>query len=75
MLRNLANEQVTKQYGGSALVLVSGGLSFASVSARGVSTCGVATDGSAYCWGDNDVAQIGDGTTTHRRTLCWCQRG
>ena len=50
-------------------VPVSGGLTFASVSAAssafyGPYTCGVTTSGAAYCWGSNDAGQLGDGSTT-----------
>ena len=41
---------------------VSGGLVFESVSAGGEHTCGVATNGAAYCWGNNFDQQLGDGT-------------
>jgi uncharacterized protein YjdB len=42
----------------------SGGLTFKSIATAEQSTCGIATDGTAYCWGRNNVGQLGDGTTT-----------
>ncbi len=47
---------------------VAGGLTFVSVSAGYQHTCGVTTDGAAYCWGANDDGRLGDGSTTDRRT-------
>src|SRR5215207_52891 len=38
-------------------------LSFAQVSTGTFHSCGVTTDGRAYCWGGNDKGQLGDGTT------------
>jgi hypothetical protein len=43
-------------------VPVSGGLTLASVSAGRFHTCGVTTDGTGYCWGDNRSNTLGDGT-------------
>jgi hypothetical protein len=48
---------------------VAGGLSLAQLSigpAGTIHTCGREAGGVAYCWGDNSVAQVGDGTTTTR---------
>lgn len=51
-----------------APVAVSGGLSFAWVGTGVDRSCGVTTSGVAYCWGRNNKSQLGDGTTTDRRT-------
>ena len=48
----------------SSPVQISGGISFASISAGAGFTCGVATlNGVAYCWGANSIGQTGDGKT------------
>lgn len=47
---------------------VSGGLTFAKVSAGLVHTCGLTTRGAAYCWGRNLDGQVGDGSTAQRTT-------
>ena len=49
-------------------VAVSGGLTFATVSAGTAYTCGVTTAGAAYCWGRNGFGQLGNGTTTSSTT-------
>jgi alpha-tubulin suppressor-like RCC1 family protein len=48
---------------------VAGGRQFSRVDANTYHTCGVSyPDGRAYCWGTNTYGQLGDGTTSERRT-------
>ena len=49
-------------------VPVSGGVSFATMSAGYAYTCGVTAARAAYCWGGNYWGQLGDGTRTDRYT-------
>ena len=45
---------------------VNGNISFNLITTGVFQTCGIATDGKAYCWGRNGSGQLGDGTTTMR---------
>lgn len=45
---------------------IKGNISFASLATGTFQTCGIATNGKAYCWGRNGSGQLGDGTTTMR---------
>src|SRR5439155_646348 len=47
---------------------VSGGLTFASVSAGVAATCGVTPAGAAYCWGHNGSGELGNGTRINSST-------
>ena len=45
---------------------VVGGLLFDSVTGASTYTCGVTSGNAAYCWGENSIGQLGDGTTENR---------
>jgi alpha-tubulin suppressor-like RCC1 family protein len=47
-------------------VAVSGGLAFEQLAGGGAHTCGLTSDGTAYCWGRNTSGQLGDNSTTLR---------
>jgi alpha-tubulin suppressor-like RCC1 family protein len=40
-----------------------GALVFSQVSSDGGHSCGITADNRAYCWGENDFGELGDGTT------------
>jgi alpha-tubulin suppressor-like RCC1 family protein len=50
-----------------APVAVAGGLTFENLAPGGIHTCGVNTNGAAYCWGGNLWGQLGDGSKVDRR--------
>jgi alpha-tubulin suppressor-like RCC1 family protein len=47
-------------------IAVNGGVVFAQITGGGAHTCGLTSDGSAYCWGANGNGQLGDNSTTTR---------
>jgi len=51
---------------GKAVLEVVAPLMLTSMTAGFYHACGLDSDGAAYCWGLNDVGQLGDGTRTNR---------
>lgn len=52
----------------TAPVRVLGDQQWTSVSAGGWGTCGTTATGTAYCWGENSMGSVGDGTITNRNS-------
>jgi alpha-tubulin suppressor-like RCC1 family protein len=52
--------------GAAHLLVVDPALEFAMISGGNEYSCGITTDGAAYCWGSNSYGQLGDGTNTNR---------
>ncbi len=52
----------------TAPVAVSGGRTYTALVAGWSHTCGLVSGGTAYCWGDNQFGQLGDGTSGTNRT-------
>jgi alpha-tubulin suppressor-like RCC1 family protein/tRNA A-37 threonylcarbamoyl transferase component Bud32 len=52
----------------SAPVLVTGRHQWTAITAGWNFTCGLERGGRAYCWGENASGQLGNGTTTERRS-------
>lgn len=49
----------------SVPVSVDGNLTFQTITVGRVHTCGLTTTGTAYCWGDNILGNVGVDTATH----------
>jgi len=62
----LGNGAAGATEGTNTPTLVNGGYVFRYVGAGRDFSCGLTEDGDVYCWGLNNVGQLGDGTTTNR---------
>lgn len=64
--RDEARSPTEPQLPSAASVASGTPLVFRQVSAGGIHTCGVTVDDQAFCWGGNNLGQLGDGTTRGR---------
>jgi alpha-tubulin suppressor-like RCC1 family protein len=55
----------TTNHATSGPVAVSGGFTFETIDGGGSHTCAWTSGGAAYCWGNNIVGQLGNGTTAN----------
>ena len=58
----------TTQPRGSPFQVTALGANVADVSVGDEHTCATTTDGTLWCWGENNWGQLGDGTTTDQHT-------
>ena len=65
---NLGDGTTTNRSTPVAVTGLPAGVSFTQISVGDRTTCGIGSDTKAYCWGDNSRGNLGDGTTTDRRT-------
>lgn len=61
--------------GGGETTEPTGGLAFTALGVGDAHTCGITSAGAAWCWGANQVGQLGDGTTQDRATPVQVQGG
>jgi hypothetical protein len=64
---NMWGQLGTGVIGGSPVTtptIVTGSITFTSISASGTHVCAIATTRKAYCWGKNDYGQLGTSSTT-----------
>ncbi len=52
----------------TAPVRVAGGRAYRMLAAGSQHTCGIATDGTGWCWGENDAGQLGNGSRSGSTT-------
>ena len=75
-MKALASNGGTMPWHDRAPTQVAGNLRFSSLALGGVHTCGLATNGRAYCWGLNTYGQVGrpgsevDPPTADSREVC-----
>lgn len=62
LFQNTITAEVDNTTGGSVITPVPGGLTFVSVASGPSVSCGVSANFSAYCWGDGESGELGNGS-------------